>query len=112
MLIWLSLTTPSGQTLSVSSSEPTSTDGPAVLKNSPPGFYCSVVWRTVTAQGACGLDMGTASSESSHGLAQRDVSTPSRRQLGMPSVMTGHSLPVEEVEDADPRDQLHFAQLP
>ncbi len=61
---------PSGQTLSVCSSEPTSTDGPAVLKNSPPGFYCSVVWRTVTAQGACGLDMGTASSQSSHGLAQ------------------------------------------
>ncbi len=71
---------PSGQTLSVCSSEPTSTDGPAVLKNSPPGFYCSVVWRTVTAQGACGLDMGTASSRSSHGLAQWDVSTPSERQ--------------------------------
>lgn len=61
---------PSGQTLSVYNSEPTSTDGPAVLKNSAPGFYCSVVWRTVTAQGACGLDMGTASSWSSHGLAQ------------------------------------------
>lgn len=94
---------PSGQTLSVYGCEPTSTDGPAVLKNSPPGFYSSVVWRTVTAQGACGSDMGTASSSSSHGLVQWDVSTPSKRQdnWACPLLWQDTGYQLREVQDAD-----------
>lgn len=76
VLIWLWVTTPMAKLCQST----TYTDGPAVLKNAPPGFYCPVVWGTVTAQGAWGLDMGMTSPQSSHGLAKWDASTPSKRK--------------------------------
>lgn len=66
----------------------TSTDGPTVLKNSPPGFYSSVVWGgggTVTALGICGTDMGTASSQAWH----EDMTPPTVKRA---IELTGHAL--------------------